>query len=120
MNNKIIKTLIIIGMILMIVLLPIVVCASTPIDLIQPNKNELEVPISNANKWRSRILLIVQIVGSVIAVIMLMVLGVKYMMASAEGKADIKKQVIIYVVGAVLLFGAANIAGMFRGLASSL
>lgn len=59
----------------------------------------------------SKILGIVQTVGSIAAVIVLVVLGIKYMMGSAEEKAEYKKTLIPYIIGAVLIFAASNIAG---------
>ncbi len=52
---------------------------------------------------------VVQIVGVAVAVIMLVVLGIKYVSASPSEKADIKKSLMIYVVGAILIFLAAGI-----------
>lgn len=60
------------------------------------------------------ILGIVQIVAGFAAVILLIVLAIKYMTASPEGKADIKKTAVIYVVGAALLFGASAILGAIQ------
>lgn len=54
----------------------------------------------------------IQVVGSVVAVAILVVLGIKYMMGSAEEKAEYKKTLIPYIVGAILIFAAANIASM--------
>lgn len=54
---------------------------------------------------------IVQVVGSLAAVIVLVVLGIKYMMGSTEEKAEYKKTLIPYIVGAVLIFAASSIAG---------
>lgn len=56
------------------------------------------------------ILGIIRIVGTVISVGVLMVLGIKYMMGSAQEKAEYKKTFIPYVIGVVLLFAATNIA----------
>lgn len=53
----------------------------------------------------------IQAVGSLVAVGILVVLGVKYMLGSAEEKAEYKKTMIPYIVGAILVFSAANIAG---------
>lgn len=53
---------------------------------------------------------LVQGVGIGVAVIILVVIGIKYMMGSAEEKAEYKKTMIPYVVGAVLIAGAATIA----------
>ena len=54
---------------------------------------------------------VIQTLGSVLSVIVLVILGVKYMMGSTEEKAEYKKTMIPYVVGAVLIFAASNIAG---------
>lgn len=47
--------------------------------------------------------------GIVIAVIVLLVLGIKYMVGSASEKAEYKKTMIPYIVGAVLILGASSI-----------
>lgn len=53
---------------------------------------------------------VITTVGIVVAVIVLLVLGIKYMMGSASEKAEYKKTMIPYLVGAVLIFGASAIA----------
>lgn len=53
---------------------------------------------------------IIQVFGNVIAVGMLIVLGIKYMLGSAEDKAEYKKSMIPYLIGAVLIFAGANLA----------
>ena len=55
---------------------------------------------------------IVQTVGTVIAVAILVVLGIKYVMGSAEEKANYKKSMIPYLIGAVLVFATTNIVGV--------
>ena len=55
---------------------------------------------------------IIQVVGSIAAVAVLVVLGIKYMMGSTEEKAEYKKTMIPYLIGAILIFAASNIAGM--------
>ena len=59
----------------------------------------------------NQIIGVLRVVGSVAAVIILMILGFKYMMGSAEDKADYKKSMIPYIVGAVCIFLAPMIAG---------
>ena len=59
-------------------------------------------------------------VGVVVAVIILAVLGIKYMMGSASEKAEYKKTMIPYVVGAILLFGASTVANLVFNFASGL
>ncbi len=48
--------------------------------------------------------------GMALAVIMLIVIGIKYMVGSAEEKAEYKKTLVPYVVGAILIFAASIIA----------
>ena len=52
------------------------------------------------------------VIGIVVAVVVLLVLGIKYMMGSAEGKAEYKKTMIPYLVGAALIFGASTIVNV--------
>lgn len=59
----------------------------------------------------NKVIGILRVLGSIVAVIILMVLGFKYMMGSAEDKADYKKSMIPYIVGAVCIFLAPFIAG---------
>ena len=53
---------------------------------------------------------ILQTVGIVLSVVVLIVLGIKYMMGSAEEKAEYKKSMMPYVIGAVLIFAASALA----------
>ncbi len=46
------------------------------------------------------------VIGVVVAVIMGAVLGIKFMMASVEGKAQIKEWLVKYAVGCAIVFGA--------------
>ena len=62
----------------------------------------------------------IQVVGSVIAVAILVILGIKYMMGSAEEKAEYKKTLIPYIIGAILIFAASNIASMVYNAISGL
>ena len=52
---------------------------------------------------------LIQVAGTGILVIMITFLGLKYIMASLEEKAEIKKTALPIVIGAVLLFGALEI-----------
>lgn len=67
-----------------------------------------------------KIMGILQTVGVVVAVVVLMVLGIKYMMGSAEEKAEYKKTMMPYIIGALLIFGATTIANMVYNFANGL
>lgn len=44
-------------------------------------------------------------IGIIIAIVMLAILGIKYMLGSIEEKAEYKRDLLPYMIGAVLLFG---------------
>ena len=52
---------------------------------------------------------IIRVVGTFIAVAVLMILGIKYMVGSVEERASYKATMLPYVIGSVLLFSAVNI-----------
>ena len=52
---------------------------------------------------------ILQAVALAVALVMILVLGIKYMTSSVEGKADIKATMVPFIVGAVVAFGAFTI-----------
>ena len=63
---------------------------------------------------------IITTVGVVVAVIVLLILGIKYMMGSASEKAEYKKTMIPYLVGAILIFGASAITKVVVSLATGI
>lgn len=63
------------------------------------------------------IISIARIVGAGVAIIMLIVLAIQYIAASPEGKAEVKKNSTIYIVGAVILFTASAILGIIQNFA---
>lgn len=67
----------------------------------------------------NNILGIVSTAASVLAVIILIILGIKYMMGSAEEKAEYKKTLLPYVIGAVFVFGAGVIATVLFNIAQT-
>lgn len=67
----------------------------------------------------NQIITILTIVGTVASVIVLIVLGLKYMMGSAEEKAEYKKTMLPYIIGAALVFAASAIAGILYNFLSN-
>lgn len=59
-----------------------------------------------------KILGVIQVAGSLISIGALVTMGIKYMAGSVEEKADYKKELPIYVLGAVMLFAITNILGV--------
>lgn len=71
------------------------------------------------NQWMGAALTIVQVVGVGVAVIMLIILAIKYISAAPSDKAEIKKHAVVYVVGAVVLFASAGILTIIQNFATS-
>lgn len=58
--------------------------------------------------------------GIVLSIVMSAVLGVKYMLASVEERADYKKDMIPYLVGATLLFGISLVVKIVQSLGNQI
>lgn len=107
MSNRTTKILATILMIAMIVSVAATCFAITPSDIKGDTTTQGATEISNVGK---SIVGILQTVGIILSVIVLIILGIKYMMGSAEEKADYKKSMIPYLVGAILIFAASALA----------
>lgn len=113
MKNKTLKIIaVLLIAIALITLSTTIVRATTGFEPIEPK------PAGTAGEkvtnTAGRILTIVRIVGMAVAVIMLTILGIKYVAASPNEKADYKKGMTVYVVGAVLLFGASALLSVIQ------
>lgn len=127
MNKKIIKTIcLVIPVVLVLLVVSNNVFAFDQMDVGKINEalkgdENGKLPVSESAKtsilkvWGT-VLLILQIL-SVAAIV---IAGIRYMFASAEGKADIKKQTIGLMVGAVLVFGASSIIGLITNITSDI
>jgi len=80
-----------------------------------------EAPVSQEfiNKI-SIILTIITNIGMVIAVLIPAILGVKYMLASVDERAEYKKDMVPYLIGAALLFGILSIVKALQALGESI
>lgn len=59
-------------------------------------------------------------IGIVISVVMLAVLGIKYMLGSVEEKADYKQGLVPYAIGAFVLFGISAVVKVVMGIGSTI
>lgn len=75
--------------------------------------------IGTAQNIVAVIINVVQVVGVGVAIIMLIVLAIKYISAAPGDKADIKKHAVVYVVGAVVLFAASGILQIIKNFAQT-
>jgi len=118
MNKKTLRVITIVStVVLMLCICTLSFAASSPADLKGKIKTDGTEQIDD---FGGRIMGILQTAGIVVAVVILMILGIKYMMGSAEEKAEYKKTMIPYVIGAILLFAATTIANMVYQFASKI
>ena len=76
------------------------------------------IPGTGLDTTVKNIIGIVQFICYAAAVILLVVLGVKWIIAAPDQKADLKKSAVIYVIGAVLVFAAGAILQVIRNVAN--
>lgn len=74
-------------------------------DMTQVNGNKISGTINN-------VIGLIQVAGTGISVIVVTMLGIKYILASPFEKADVKKQIAPILIGCVLLFGAVNLVAV--------
>lgn len=113
-NNKLFKVLLIILVAISIVVsFSGIVNADVSIDTfsgsIKANKPDAIKETIITNPTQS-ILYVIQAVGIAAGVIIIAYMGVKYITSSPEGKAELKKQAYVYILGAAFLMLAPTIA----------
>mgnify|MGYP001855519383 FL=1 len=62
---------------------------------------------------------IVQIVGSIISVIALILIGIKYLVGSVEERAEYKKTLKPYLIGAIMVFAITNLLAIIQNVVTS-
>ena len=74
----------------------------------------------NLKTTGNKTITILSVIGSLISVIVLIVLGIKYMLGSTEEKAEYKKTATIYLVGAILVMGGTTIPNILYKIGTNL
>lgn len=91
---------------------------STPID--ERFKEGDKSPANNTIATIiAKIISIVQIIATGVALTMLIVIAVRWMVASPTGKSDLARTSRYYVLGAVLIFAAIGILQIIRAFTSA-
>lgn len=79
-----------------------------------------EVSIGKLGELINIVIGFIQIVGTAISLIMISVLGIKYMLSAPNEKADVKKQIAPLLIGAIILFSAVNLVQIVANFASTI
>lgn len=62
----------------------------------------------------------VKVVGTIMSVITLIIMGIRYALGSLEEKAEYKKTMKPYIIGAVMVFAITNILGIIQDILGGL
>lgn len=126
MKKKSILKVILITLMMVLLLGILQVCnadagGDDPFDITKFENGDVPNTVTNlTNNTLGTAIGIAQIAGVGIAITILMVIAIKYMLASPGDRADIKKNAVPFVIGAVVLFGASGILGILADFASTI
>ena len=108
-TKKIIIALIMMIMMIAMITEPYKVYATTiDVNAYKPNIEGVD-SANRATTIANSITNILAVIGTVVSVAMLIVLGIKYMIGTVQEKADYKKTMGPYLVGAVMVFSITQI-----------
>lgn len=93
---------------------------SDPFDTVTFKSSDSSGASKAAQTMIGSIIAFVQVVGMGVAIIMLIVMAIKYISAAPSEKAEIKKSIMIYVVGAIVLFAATGILQIVKNFAGNI
>lgn len=122
MNRKVIKVVSILLMVLMVVMtLSTAVFATEGLDWdeVKITAKDNSGASTSFSNIIGAIINIVQVIGMGVAIIMLVVMAIKYISAAPSEKAEIKKSATVYIIGAIVLFAASGILGIIKNFATS-
>lgn len=71
--------------------------------------SNITINSTELNRPSSEVYNILTSLGMIIAVVVGIVLGIKYMIAGADEKAEVKETLLPYIIGCVVTFGAFGI-----------
>ena len=103
---------------IIMIILMMLSCLSTVFAATSKNPSDWDettgdkIQTGDIENFSASIINVVAIVGSAAAIVTLIILGVKYMMGSAEEKAEYKKTLLPYIIGAAMVFGASVLVGV--------
>ena len=119
MKKTIYKIVLILLVILSAILVTTVSASSVIGDIEGHLKDNTSVKQSVINTSNT-VLGVIKVAGTGIAIVMLLYIAIKYMMASPDAKASYKKTAIANVVGAVVLFAAPRLVELVMKISQNL
>lgn len=120
--NKTFKVLTVLVLAIMVISFATSVLASNT-TILDPKELENHVDYGNNNEdmmtVAGRVMGAIRNISIIAAVIILMVIGVKFMLGSTEEKAEYKKSLVPLIIGIILVVAATSIASFIFGFFNS-
>lgn len=86
----------------------------------QFNGKEVETDVNGlVDDAAGTVVAVLRVASVTIAIIVLLVIAMKYMISSAGDRADIKKHAVAYVIGTFILFSATQIIALLIEIANN-
>lgn len=121
--KKYINVTIILLFIITLILIPNLSLADK-LELEDLNKYGGEISPDHESKkfdiMANKVISIIQTVGSILSVIVLIAVGIRYMLHSTAEKAEYKKTALAYVIGCVMIFSISNLLSIIYGIVKSM
>ena len=117
MNKKTVKIL---SILLTFAMVMSISTSAFALNISEFNGNTNGTAANSIKSLSNNIIGLLQVAGMAVSIIVLIVLGIKYMMGSTAEKAEYKKTLMPYFIGALLIFGASALAGVAIDFASGL
>ena len=87
------------------------------LNLIQKEWKDTTNTTDKLNPMIATIITTIRVVGVTMAIVMILVIAMKYMTSAPGERAEIKKSAIVYIVGAIVLFGVTQILALISTFA---
>lgn len=88
------------------------------LDLFNPKSDQIT---ESELKEKAEIILgVVNVVGIIVSVATIIIVGIKYLLGSVEEKAEYKKTMITYFIGAILIFSIITVSNVLYNIGASL
>ena len=122
MTKKKIYIIIFVIMILAMLVIPSYCSASGMLEDLNsfkpngPDKDDVNIISTKAGGIYQTLI----VIGVVVGAITILVIGIKYMVGSVEQKAEYKKTLVPYAIGAMMVFAISNFLNIFYQIATSI
>lgn len=121
--NKILKIFVTVLMVMLVICTSTPMVFAAPADIVTQVDKQIDEAGKTGNEAASeltriagQVVNLIQIASAVAAVVLIAVFGFKFILGSANEKADYQKSFIPLIVGVVVVFAATSIAKLLFGL----